>query len=328
MRLSIAAFCVFTFSAAAADRTLNIRHASSEQAQNELATAVRSILELPSVNTDTDRRTLTISGTDTQIEAAEWLLTEIDKPAAQLGDKPSASRVLRMEGMGEEGLRVFYLQGTREVRQLQETATIIRSIVETRRLFTYNQILGIVVRGTPVQLDAAEWVWRTLESNTPAPGVEEFRAGFTDGQPVLRAYRMPVQWSVPQLQEAATLLRAIVEIRRVFTFNGTRTIITRGDEGSIAAASWIATETQRPASADLAVSEPFRMDDPHGEGLLRVFRLPAAKYDVAGLQRLATDVRGQTQIRRVFTLNGPRMIALRGTGEQIAQAERILAAAK
>ncbi|MBL8211791.1 MAG: hypothetical protein JNK87_13825 [Bryobacterales bacterium] len=328
MRLGITAFCLFTISAAAADRTLTIRHAGSTQAQNELATAVRSILELPSVNTDTDRRTLTISGTDTQIAAAEWLLAELDKPAAQLGDKSLASRVFRMEAMGEEGLRVFYLQGSREVRQLQETATIIRSIVETRRLFTYNQVLGIVVRGTPVQLDAAEWLWRTLEANTPAPRVEEFRAGFTDGQPVLRAYRMPMEWSVPQLQEAATLLRAIVEIRRVFTFNGTRTILTRGDEESLAAANWVATETQRPASADLAVSAPYRMADPRDEGLLRVFRLPAAKYDAAGLQRIATDLRAQTQIRRIFTFNTPRMIALRGTGEQIAHAERILTAAK
>lgn len=328
MRLGIAAFCVFTFSAAAADRTLSIRHASSTQSQYELATVVRSILEIQSVNVDTASRTLAISGTEGQMHAAEWLLAELDKPGSQPGDKPASSSVFHGDGLGEDGLRVFYLQGDRPVQQLQEAATVIRAVVEIRRLFTYNQVRGIAVRGTPAQLDAAAWVWRTLENDSPSAGTEEFRTALTDGQPVLRAYRMPMEWSVQELQEAATLLRSIVEIRRLFTFSRTRTILTRGDEGSIAAASWIATETQRPASADLAVSEPFRMDDPHGEGLLRVFRLPAAKYDVAGLQRLATDVRGQTQIRRVFTLNGPRMIALRGTGEQIAQAERILAAAK
>ena len=70
MRLGITAFCLFTISAAAADRTLTIRHAASPQSQYELATAVRSILEVPTVNVDTASRTLAISGPESQMLAA------------------------------------------------------------------------------------------------------------------------------------------------------------------------------------------------------------------------------------------------------------------
>lgn len=328
MRLVVAAFCVFAFSAAGADRTLKIRNASSAQSQQELATVVRAMLDIASAEVDVDRRALTVTGTESQIAAAEWLLTEMDKPAPMPGDKLPASSVYRADGLAGDGIRVFYAQGGRPAHQLQEAATVIRSIVDIRRLFTYNQVGGIAVRGTPEQLEAAEWVWRTLETNEPTPGTEEFRATLPDGQQVLRAYRMPMEWSVQELQEAATLMRAIVELRRLFTYNGTRTIITRGDDVSIAAANWVVAEAKRPASQDLAESEPFRMEDSRQEGVVRVFRLPAGKFDAAGLQRVAVDIRKQTQIRRVFTFNTPRMIALRGTGAQIALAQRLIAAAK
>ncbi len=327
MRLVVTAFCLFALSALGADRTLIIRNAKSIQSQQELATLLRATLEIVSAKVDPDRHTLTISGSESQIIAAEWLLAEIDRPAATPGDKPHASSVYRTDGMDGNEIRVLFTQGGRSVQELSETAVVIRSIVEIPRLFIYNQVGGIVVRGTPEQLEAAEWVWRALETDKPVAGTEEFHTKLPGGQPVLRAYRMPMEWSGQELNEASTMIRSLLELRRLFVYNRTRTIIARGEQASITAMNWLAVETMRPASPNLAESEPFRMEDPRQEGLVRVFRLPAAKFDEAGLQRVALDVRKQTQIRRAFTFNAPRMIALRGTEIQIEQARKIIAAA-
>jgi hypothetical protein len=341
VRPFIVAFCVCLISAAGADRSLIIRNAQSRQSQQELATVLRSILEIPNVDVDTDRQTLAISGTDGQIRAAEWLLSEMDRPATAPDAKPWASGIYRgggnnsgddSSGSGLAGdiIRVFYVHGGRSLQDFQEGATALRSILEIRRLFTYNQVGGIAVRGTPAQVEAAEWVWRVLESdgNPSTSNLEELRAALPGESQLLRAYRMPMAWPIPDLQEAATVLRSIVELRWVYTYNRTRTIFIRGDEGGIAAANWMAVESTRPASQELAQSEPFRMQDPRQEGSLRVFRLPAGKYSIAEFQRLAVDVRTQAQIRRLFTFNTPRMIAVRGTEAQIALTQQLLGAAR
>ena len=123
-------------------------------------------------------------------------------------------------------------------------------------------------------------------------------------------------------------MRSLLDLRRLFIYPRTRTIIARAGELTISAMNWLAVETMRPASPNLAESEPFRMQDPHQEGLLRVFRLPATQFDAAKFQSLAVEIRKQTQVRRAFTFNTPRMIALRGTEAQIEQARKMIAAAK
>ena len=39
---------------------------------------------------------------------------------------------------------------------------------------------------------------------------------------------------------------------------------------------------------------------------------------------MATQVRTDASIRRVYSYNAPRVLALRGTADQLAQAERLL----
>jgi hypothetical protein len=327
-QIVFATLCGYLISAEGAERTLPIRNAGSTQAHQEIATAVRSILELPSLTVDTESHQVTAGGSDSQITAAEWVLSEIDRPPRASGAKPWASAVYRGPATPGEVLRVFYVQGGTPVPQLQEAATVIRSLVELRRLFTYNQAGAIVARGTPEQIEAAEWVWRILETNPPFAATEEFRAKLPDGQSALRAYRFPADWSVQSLQEAATMMRSIVEIRRMYTYNPSRTVVVRADEDEVAAATWMAVEAQRPPSPDLAESAPFEMADPRGEGSIRVFRLPATRFDVRRLQQLATEVRTATNIRRAFTFNPPRMLVLRGPAGQLETARQMIAEAR
>jgi hypothetical protein len=77
---------ILAATASAAERTLLLRHAEAGQAQQELATAVRALLRFEKVDLDAGR--LTVVGAEDQIQAAEWLLAELDRPAA--GERPRA----------------------------------------------------------------------------------------------------------------------------------------------------------------------------------------------------------------------------------------------
>lgn len=284
---------------------------------------LRVELEIRDPQLDHEQSSLRVAGSEAQLAAAEWLLSEIDKPAVQVGAEAHASSVYRIDGATDDALRVFYLKGGRTQQETNEAAAVMKWIVDIPRLFLHSQTGGIVVRGTQEQLDAAEWVWLTIERNG-AGGAAELRIKLYGKDQVLRAYRMPVEWSLQELNEAAALLRGIVDLRWLYTYGRTKTILTRNDEAHISAASWLAAEVLRAPSKELAISEAFRMADAHGEGVVKVVRMPAEKYDYEGLLKLAANVRMQTKIARLYILRGPRMIALRGTEAQIAQAEKML----
>jgi hypothetical protein len=51
--------------------------------------------------------------------------------------------------------------------------------------------------------------------------------------------------------------------------------------------------------------------------------LPQAET-IEDFQRIATGIRTTTNVRRAFTYNAPRVMAVRGTIDQIAMAERMV----
>jgi len=115
----------------------------------------------------------------------------------------------------------------------------------------------------------------------------------------------------------------------VFTYNTQRAIAVRGTSAQLALAEWLFNEIDQPrtgASSNASPSYDFQDSAPVGSavGVVRVFYLPHAA-SVQDLQKIATTIRTTAQIPRVFTFNAPRVLALRGTVDQLQQAGRMLA---
>jgi len=134
--LILAAVCASGSYLWGAERTYTIANASAAQARSELALVVKAGLEIAVAQSGTDQRILTISGSEEELAAAEWLLRELDKPAPEAGEARRASAAFTMNGVSDGTITVFYLKGGRSTQQLQESATIIRSIADIRRVFT------------------------------------------------------------------------------------------------------------------------------------------------------------------------------------------------
>ena len=139
--------------------------------------------------------------------------------------------------------------------------------------------------------------------------------------PAVRIFYFARAQTVEALQELTTLMRSVVEIRRAFTFNAARAAVMRATPDEIAAAEWLFNELDQRAAPHPA-SETWRLPGTE-EGVIRVFYLRPS-LSVPDLMKNAAGIRSEAKIRRMFTYNGPRAIAVRGTAEQVTTAERLI----
>ena len=305
-----------------ADRVFSFGATESEQDVEEIATAIRSITDMPQLFVDLANRSITVHGDAAQIAAAEWLFNELDKPANRAPVKPGAAdpaiHEYKMPGGGEDTIRVLYAPGTATPQQFQELATATRSIVQIRRVFIYFTPRALVFRGTGGLIAMAAWVVQNLDQQPVSTALEYRNPGSADD--VVRILYLPHTATVQDFQEVAIGVRSIGDIRSLFAYNAPRALALRGTSGQIAMAAWLSGALDQP-QRDASANNEYQMPG-ESEGVVRVFFLPQS-LTLQGLQQAAISVRTKTGIRRMFTYNSARAVMVRGTADQIAMAERL-----
>ncbi|HTB11608.1 MAG TPA: hypothetical protein VK752_08555 [Bryobacteraceae bacterium] len=319
---------VFALSACAAfgqdtARVFHLHHIDQTQDLNEFTTLVRTISDIPQVSADAAQKTLSVRGTASQVAIAEFLFTELDRQTVP----DSVTQEFRVSNNADDVVRIFFAPYTATVQQFQEIATTVRTIAEIRRVFTYNTPRALAVRGTADQVAATEWMIRELDQpadakrtdSRPYQMIDPRNMGFT----AVRVFYVPYASTVQQFQEVATLVRTIGEIRQVFTYNTPRALIVRGTPDQVALADWMIHELGKPVTTE--ASQKYTYPDVYhdGENVVRVFYVRDVAT-VPAFQQLATQIRTATKIRRVFTYNESKALALRGTEAQLATAEQML----
>lgn len=311
------------------DRLFRFHHAADRQQMGEIATAIRTIADIREIHSDFSQKTLTVHATAEQIGLAEWLFLQLDQPVIPApNNQNAAAREYLLQTPPENQIRIFYLPGTRTVQEFQEAATAIRTVADIRRVFTYNEPRALITRGSADQIDLAAWLVKQLNESTEG----DYRMpSNADPRRDIDAHVFHVTHadSIRSFQAIATLLRTIVDIRRVFTYNPSRTLLVRATPEQVALSAWLLTQVDLPAVSQPSATPPapvtYRFDNDwdSNNNMVGVFYLPQAP-DVQTLQRIATQLRSATNIRRVFTYDQPRVLAMRGTTGQLSQAEQIL----
>jgi hypothetical protein len=222
---------------------------------------------------------------------------------------------------------VFYLNHTEVVQDIQEIATVVRGIANVSQASTDAAQRTLMVRGTTGQIALAAWLFSNLDQPTdtrqkPDASTQEYHVADSDN--VVRVFYLTHTATVRNLQEVATTVRSLGEIRRLFTFNALSAVAARGTPGQIALAGWLLNELDQstnPQRAQGSAIPQFRLTG-NGDDVVRVFYLTHSGT-VASFQKIATQVRTTSQIRRLFTYNEPRAVAVRGTDDQIAMADKL-----
>ncbi len=232
------------------DRVLPLVHAQTAQDVQEIGMVIRAVAEIRQLTVDTESKSLAVRGTAGRIALAEWLSKELDQPprrqtAAQPGQTPG-SREYRLAGGGEDLIRGFHLAHPAGPRELQEIATVVRSIADIRWLFVYNAAGMMTVRGTAVKLALAQWMINELDQ--PAgPQPPSFREYPVEGggDDVVRVFYLTSAPAPQRLQEIATQVRTLAAARRLFTFIPLNAIAIRDTAAQITLAERLVRERDK-----------------------------------------------------------------------------------
>jgi hypothetical protein len=306
-------------------RVFQLHHIDQEKDQYEFATLVRTLSDTKQVSADVTQKTLSVSGTPSQIAIAEFLFTELDRQTVP----DSVSQEFKVANNADDVVRLFFVSNAATVQSFQEIATTIRTIAEIRRVFAYNTPRAMAVRGTADQVAATAFLVGELDQPVGAKRTDSREYQMIDtkkmGFTAVRVFYLPYTSTVQQFQEVATLVRTIGDIRQVFTYNAPKAITVRGTPDQVALADWLIHELAKPVTAETVASQTYTYPDVNhdGQNIVRVFYVKDVPT-VAAFQQVATQIRTFTSIRRVFTYNATMAMALRGTAAQIAMAEQML----
>jgi hypothetical protein len=221
------------------DRTFYLTHTATVQQFLEVVTTIRTITDIREVSTDNDQKSVTVHATAPQIAMAEWLFNELDSPIAQ----PAVPHEYRTPGTSDDVVRVFYVITAPTVQDFQEVSTLVRTITDMRRVFTYNGRNALVARGTDAQIGLAEWLVKELVPEPPSSSHQYEMAGNDD---IVSVLRLPRTASVQDFQKAVTAIREATHIQRVFTYNTPKAFAVRGTADQIALAERMAAQLNQP----------------------------------------------------------------------------------
>ncbi len=224
--------------------------------------------------------------------------------------------------LAQQTNRLLHFTATNSVEDFQEIAGVIHYITDIPQPNVDATEKSLSLQGTPGQVAIAEWLFTNLDKPTsirldPKGAKHEYRVS-DSADDVVRLFYL-TNPAVPQgVQEMATAVRCLADIRQMFTYNDLRAVVIRGTSEQARVAEFLFDQMDKPAAAS-APSPEFRMEDSRSP-LLRVFYLPNKKT-IRDFQEVVTLVRSMTDMRDAFTYNAARAVGVRGSGDQIALAK-------
>lgn len=205
--------------------------------------------------------------------------------------------------------------------EINEVATVVRSIGQIRDLSVEHTEKTLTVKGEPAQVELAEWLMarldRTGAGSNPVPSQLDYRpVSGTDA--IVRVLYFKNTSGLQERNEMATTIRSLIEIPSLFTTQTAGAIVVRGSLGQADAAQWAFENLDAKAGAAARYRLPGGGDD-----TIRLFAMPN-KGTVEGFYRLATQVRTELRAPRLFAYSPRRVIAIRGPEELIGRAAELL----
>jgi hypothetical protein len=139
-------------------RVFELANAQTPQDLQEMVTLIRSIGDIQRLFIYNRRRAIILRATAERVALAAWLVNELDKPvdwhaAAQDGAAPHE---YRLSSDSESLVRVFYLTRFPSPQDRMKVANQVRANSGIRRVFIYNALGALAVRGTDGQVATAE----------------------------------------------------------------------------------------------------------------------------------------------------------------------------
>jgi type II secretory pathway component GspD/PulD (secretin) len=216
----------------------------SIQGYQELATVIRTVADIPKLSIDSNAREIDFSGPGETEEMAQWLLHELDRTA---GSQSAESAPAEYHSPSKDDrIAVFYLAHIHGVQFTQEVITVLRTVADAQKVFTYTALDAVVVRAPTEQMALAKWMISALDREAPSPGAEvpEFHiSGVRD--PIARVYYLANAKNQQDVNRIVTAVRTTGGIMKVFPVSTNGALVMRGPQEQITKAEGIVNAMDR-----------------------------------------------------------------------------------
>lgn len=207
------------------------------QSLQELITIVRTVAAdaRPQLQILTANHAIVLRGRDWGVAFAEWIIDQIDQPIQQKPDPTPREFTVGgpdFRGLGH-GARLMFLANMTGQKQMQQVLTVLRTVANVQKVFSYAATHALVFRAGDVDLQRAEWLIQELDATTGHPlGTTTFTAPTGDDVTKdLYLGNAADEW----VQSAVTSIRSEFKIRKIFYTTAPANIVVRGTTDQIAA---------------------------------------------------------------------------------------------
>lgn len=312
MRLMLIGLAAVTLATAQNSRSFHLTQNETAGQMNQIATLIRSTGGIQQIWADDLQRTVSVTGTSAQLDMAAWYVKQLDRatPPPSPQDYQAGS---------DDTVRMFFLSHVSTSQQLQEVVTNLRAIIDIKRLFTYDTLHAVAMRGTGSQIAMATWLVNQLDQavGVPSPAPNDYALS---GDDVTHVFNLSNPRVPMETYEMVTLIRSVADVQRIFTYTARKTIVVRTSPDHMALTAWLVKQLDRPASTP-SVTVQYTL--PRGpDNIVGVFYLPNPSQE--RLNKAATQVRATARVQRLFTYGTLGALAVRGTLEQLATAEKVI----
>ena len=220
--------------------------------------------------------------------------------------------------------RVYHLTHADTPEEMNEIATAVRSLGDIRQIFVIAKDKVMTVHAASDKMAFADWLVGELNRAAPDPSstAHQYRVPGADDE-VVRMFYLAHSRRPQDTLEIVTAVRLVVDVKRIFVSNRLKAMAVSGTEAQMHMVEWLVGELDKPGETIEPGPHEYRMTG-DSDQVARVFYL--AHVDTPqDLQQIAVAVRTSTNMQWLFINNARKALTARGTPEQIAAAERLIA---
>jgi hypothetical protein len=298
------------------EKVFYFSHLDTPQAMQEVTNMMRVVSDIRELLPDLAKRSLTVKGTADQIASAAWLTAELDKPGGATG-----TRDFPFNDPRAPLAQVAYLSHVDNPQDLEEIVNTVRSVVDIQRCYAMNQQKAIVMRGSAEQVKEADWLLGVLDRPAGAQTERAAPPDFRLASGLVVRVAVLTHIETPQaLQEVTNATRSIADIQRCFPVHSRRVLVMRGNDDQMAQASWLLKQLDGPAGQG---TKEFKMGGADGQIVQVAF---VSARTPQNLQETVSAIRTETKMQRLYPVHARSAVVMRGTAEQLAQAQQVIQA--
>jgi hypothetical protein len=291
-------------------RVFHVQHATTDQDLQELSLLLQVTADIHNqfLFTCSAPRAVVARAAAGQIRVAEWLVDGLDKPPDwQPRTAPgglSTPYESRLPGAPDDVARVVYLSNTTTSNGMQEVGQALRVIASLRKVFFFDSLQALVLRGTAGEMALAEWLLADLAP--PASGQQhdqtpahEHWAPDPHGDNLTLVYHLQHAIADRDAKEIHSLIRAKIGLPNLVVCTAPNAVTARGTASRIALAEQLIKEWDQPHPPRRCSLRSGILDSSTvlpGAPLAQFFRI-AKVPGAAGMLFVAKQVRTANEVR-------------------------------